>query len=566
MNDHPNDPGALRRAFDRRQFLLGVAGGVGALALAGCKGSDSSPAPPGARPTVRKPDGALGFPTPFAANADFGYNQMSLLFDTLLWRDGSGELLPWLAESHRESEDHLTHTFQLRDGVKWSDGRPLTADDVVFTFEYYAKQDTLPPPIIIRAPFGVAKVSATNDRTVVMTLERPRVTFLSEVAGAVPIVPRHVWESVSDPAGALDTKVHLVGTGAYRLAEYNDDGGAMLYTARDDYFLGAPYVQRIEMKAITDQFAAMLANETDMGRGFGLRDDVLAPFENDPAYGTISNVGSFITAGLHWNLGKGGALADVRFRQACAMAIDRKDLLARLSAGKGAPGNPGFLSPQSPWHVPVRQYDFDPAGAGALLDSAGYRSGPGGAPRRDPEGRPLSFEFLFDSVDHAPLSELIVPALRRIGVELRPKPATIGPELFGPKIFGGFEMATLLYPGPAPGGLNSDPDQLRRLFSSRLPGFSLTAASDYVNPRFDDLADRQLVTFDEAQRRTMVAEMQRMIADDIPILPLWYPEKVLGFRKQALDEWYFTPGEFPTADDNKHLYITGMKSGTKIRD
>jgi ABC-type transport system substrate-binding protein len=124
----------------------------------------------------------------------------------------------------------------------------------------------------------------------------------------------------------------------------------------------------------------------------------------------------------------------------------------------------------------------------------------------------------------------------------------------------------LLYPGPSPGGLNADPDMLRRVFSSKMPPFSLTGASRYVNPRFDELADRQLVTFDEGERRAIVAEMQRIIADDVPILPLWYPERTLVFREQVLDQWYFTPGQFPTTEDNKQLFVTGLKTGTKIRD
>ena len=159
----------------------------------------------------------------------------------------------------------------------------------------------------------------------------------------------------------------------------------------------------------------------------------------------------------------------------------------------------------------------------------------------------------------------MIPALKRIGVELRPKPATIGPDLFGPKFGGGYEMTTLLFPGPSPGGLNADPDLLRRTFSSKMTAFSLTGATGYRNPRFDELADQQLVTFEEAERRRMVAEMQRILADDLAILPLWYPEKFLMYRKQALDTWYFTPGQFPTSEDNKHAYITGMKTGTTIR-
>ena len=547
--------------LDRRQLLLAAAGAAGALAVGACSDGSSSGGGGGSRPTLRLPHGALGFPSPFAANADLGYNQMSLLYDTLLWKDGSGSLLPWLARSVRTSEDHLTHGFELREGLRWSDGRPLTADDVVLTFDYYAKQKTLSPPVIIQPPQGIATVAATGAATVQITLDAPRVTFLEAVAGALPIIPRHVWSAIADPGAALDRKV-LVGSGPYRLDSYGDDGGPLLYTARDDYFLGAPYVRRIEMNPINDEFSGLLTGGADVARGFGVRADVLDPFRRNPDFGIVSEQGTFIAALLYWNLGKEGPLADPRFRQACAMAIDRKDLVTRLAAGKGLPGNPGFLSPKNPFFVPVRQYDFDVAGANSLLDTAGYRAA-GGGTRRAPDGSALSFELRLDNAE-APLSEILVAALRRIGVELRPKPVQIGPELFGNKLFGGYDLTVLLYPGPTAGGPNSDPDVLRRLFSSKLPP-SLTSATGYANPTFDTLAERQLVTFDEGERRSIIAQMQAIVADDLPVLPLYYPDRTAVFRRRVLDEWYFTPGQYPTTDENKQLFVTGVKTGTKIR-
>ncbi len=547
----------LQLMMDRRRFLAASLGGVGALALASCTGGSNSAQ--GGRPTVRLAQGATGFPTPFASNADIGYNQMSLLYDTLLWKDGSGKLLPWLAQSVKSSADHLTYTFELRDNLKWSDGQPLTADDVAFTFDYYAAQGTLAPPVIIQPPQGIAKVRAVDARTVEIVQSSPYVTFSEQVAGALPIIPKHVWSSITDPTSPDDLKI-LVGSGPYRLAEYNGDGGAMLYTARDDYFLGAPYVKRIEERAIEDPIAGLAAGDTDVARGLGLRADTLAPFQND-TFGMVSEQGS-TTSPLYWNLGKEGPLADVRFRRACAMAIDRRDLVNRLAAGRGLPGNPGFLSPANPFFAPVAQYEFDVAGANAVLDGAGYRLGAGGV-RRAPGGAALSFELLINNAE-APLSEILVASLRRIGVELRPKPVEIGPQLFGNKLIGAYDMAVLFFPGPGPGGPNADPDVLRLLFSSKVAP-SLQAASFYANPAFDDLADKQRVTFDETARQAMVAQMQKFLADDLPVLPLFYPETTQLFRKSVLDQWYFTPGQFPSLQDNKQLFVTGLKTGNKIR-
>lgn len=550
--------------MDRRRFLGASLAGLGALAVGACSrgtsaGRAGATAGKTAARTVRLSQGASGFPSPFACNGDIGYNQMSLLYDTLLWKDGAGNLLPWLAASVDSAPDHLSYTFQLRDGLTWSDGRPLTADDVTFTFDYYAKQQTLSPPVIIQPPQGIDKVRATGPATVEITLTTPAVTFPEQVAGAVPIIPKHVWSAIKDP-GSVDDKKRLVGSGAYRLDSYNGDGGALRFTSKPGYFLGPPYVQRVEELAIEDPIAALLARQTDAARGAGLRADTLAPFQND-AYGMVSQQGS-TTSPLYWNLGKEGALSDVRFRRACAMAIDRQDLVNRLAGGRGVPGNPGFLSPANPFFVPVSQYPFDVAGANALLDGAGYRVGSDGI-RQGPGGRALSFELLVSTGD-APLSEVLVGALRRIGVDLRPNQVQLGPQLFGNKLIGKYDMAVLFFPGPGPGGPNADPDILRQLFSSKVPP-SLEGASAYANPAFDDLAGKQLVAFDESERRSLVAQMQRLLADDLPVLPLFYPEVDVLFRKDVIDEWYFTPGQFPSESDNKQLFITGLKTGTTIR-
>ncbi len=554
----PLTPPSSDLVLDRRRFLLASAAGVAATMLASCRrgggGAEGR--------TVRLPRGATGFPSPFASNGDIGYSQMSLIYDTLLWKDGNGELLPWLARSVTSSADHLTYTFELREDVRWNDGRPLTADDVAFTFEYYAKQETLPPPVIIQPPPGIAHVRPTAPRTVEIVLTAPAVTFPEHVAGAVPIIPRHVWSSIDDPAAANDTKV-LVGSGPYRLESYRGDGDPMLFVGRDDYFLGRPYVQRVQWLAIADQahISALRSGQTDVARGAGLRDDTLAPLLRDPAFGMITDQGA-TTFPLYWNMGKEGALSDVRFRRACALAIDRQELVTRLAAGKGMPGNPGFLSPVNPYFAPVRQYELDVAGANALLDAAEYPVGTDGI-RSDSRGRRLSFELLIDNFQ-APLSEILVGALRRIGVELRPKHVEVGPQLFGNKFVGAYDLAVLFFPGPGPGGPNGDPDILRRLFSSEEPP-SLQGASNYVNRTFDALAEQQLRTFDESERRAIVAQMQQILAEDLPVLPLYYPEIETIFRKRVLDQWYVTPGHFPVSEENKHLFVTGQKSGLEIR-
>ena len=543
--------------IDRRRFVAGSAWGAAALVLTACSTSSSQA---GGR-QVHLPDGALGFPSPFAANGGLGYTQMSYLYDTLLWKDGSGQLLPWLAESFTASPDNLSYSFVLRDNLRWSDGHPLTVDDVVFTFDYYAKQQTLSPAVIFQPPQGIASVRATGPKTFDIALTTPAVVFLEQVAGAIPIVPRHVWSPIGDPASAQDLKV-LVGSGPYRLAEYHQDGGPMLFLARNDYFLGRPFIQRIEDRAIDDSFSALRAGSVDLAYGVGLRADTLTPFQANPAFGMLSDPGSSTNV-VYWNLGKEGPLSDVRFRRAAIMAIDRQNLVAAIAAGRGLPGNAGFLAASNPFYASVPQIPFDVAGANAALDAAGYRLPSAGGTRVAPDGTPLSFGLLIDNA-RADLAEVLVGDLKRVGIDLRPKEVTVGPQLFGAKQTGAFDMAVLPFPGPGPGGPNSDPDFLRLLFSSRVNP-SLQAATGYANRTFDDLADQQRVEFDEARRKAIVAQMQNIIATDLPVFALYYAQVDGVYRKQVLDQWYFTPNDYPSWENNKQLLITGQKTGTTIR-
>jgi peptide/nickel transport system substrate-binding protein len=546
--------------IDRRTFLLGTLGAAGTLALSSCSlgksasESDSGPAP---RRTLRLAGGDFGFPSPFAYLVGPGYTRMSYLYDTLLWKDSTGQLIPWLASRFDRSSDGLTYTFELRDNVRWHDGRPLTPEDVVFTFQYFAGQRLA--PTLTTSPRGVADVRAVGPRGVELRLQAPDVTFLSSQAGAVPIVPRHVWSAIPDASKAQEPGV-LVGTGPYRLESYSRGQGAYLYTANDQYFLGKPFVNRLELRPAPDELSSLLAGELDAGgsRVTGVGPDALRPFQADDSYGIIENRGAFAIP-LYWNLAKGGALGDVRFRQACAKAIDRSDLVRRLLGGNGSPGNPGYLASNHPFHVGVEQYPFDPAGANRLLDDAGYPRGAGGL-RTSPDGRPLRFGVLVLNTVPA-VVELVVSALKNVGVELLPRLADLG-TLFGSQARGDFDMAISF-----DGAVGGDPDILRTLFSARAEG-AFGGTKGYANAQIDDLAERQRSTFDEAERKRLVAEIQRIVARDVPALPLYYPTLYHVYKEPVFDQWYYTPGNVGGSGPfvyNKHVLITGQKKGLNIR-
>lgn len=555
--------------MDRRAFLRAALGASAALALDACTRSGSGAPPsqalgPAPRPTLRVPGGSFGFPSPFAYNGGPGYWRVSYLYDTLLWKDSTGALLPWLAGRYERSEDGLAYTFELRDDVRWHDGRPLTVDDVVFSFEYLESHPV--SPLQVAQPHDIAEVRPAGGSKVQVRLDKPFVTFAEQIAGAVPVFPRHVWSGVTDPTGTQDLKM-LVGSGPYRLESFSDEQGSYLYVANDAYFLGRPFVKRVEMRPVSDALTSLRAGDVDAGGPDvqGVTPDALAPFRSDP-FGVIDNPAGFAFP-LYWNTSKGGALADVRFRQACAKAIDRQDIVRRLLKGNGAPGNPGFLPPGHPFHAQVEQHGFDPAAANRLLDDAGYRpSGPGGV-RQGPDGRPLRFRLVVAALGSPALVELVRSGLRAVGVEVNPEFKDLV-RLFAAKLTGDYDMAITLYPGPSGPGPMGDPDYLRTIYSSRV-GTGFHAVQGYANQELDDLADRQLVTFDQDRRKDLVARIQRIVARDVPVLPLYYSTLFFAYRSSVFDQWYYTPGGGfgPGVPEpyNKHAFVTGQKTGTTVR-
>ena len=517
---------------------------------------------------------ALGFPSPFAYTAGPGYWRMSLLFDTLVWKDSTGEHLPWLASRYDRADDGLSYSFELRDGLMWDDGRPVTPRDVAFTFEYYASQ--LFTPLLIGVPRNVADVVETGERTLEIRLERPDATFLQQVLGTVPIVPEHIWSQISDPMSSMGPET-TIGTGAYRLDSRDDILLTESYVAKDDFFLGTPFVRRIEMLPVEDPLTALRVGELDGADTAveGVRNEVLAPFRDNPEYEMTSRDVGFCFP-LFFNLTRGGALADLRFRRACLHAIDRDDMVERLLTGNGEVGSQGFLPPSHEFYNPnVRSYPFDPTEAERLLDEAGYRrSGPGGF-RTNLDGSPLRYVINIPDTVPLALAELVEANLRTVGVEVNLELIDLV-RLFGLKLQDNYDLLITSYPGPTGIGPSGDPDILRGVYHSLRPGEDPTAASGnklhkatgYANAEVDRLLDAQLATYDVEERKRFVGQLQEIVAEELPVAMLYYTTMFYVYRKSVFDQWYFTPGGFgPGMPDvyNKHPYITGAKAGTEVR-
>ena len=519
----------------------------------------AAPTTPAVDRTIRLAGGSFGYPSPFAMTRGGGYLPMSLLFDTLVWRDAE-KVQPWLVREWTISEDNRTYRFRLRDGLQWADGQPVTADDALFSAEYIAAN---PIPWTIRLDL-IEAGRKIDDSTFEFRLKETYAPFLDNDMASLPIIPRHIWGEVKDPTKKQDEGA-LIGTGPYRLERYDKEQGAYLYAARPDYYLGRPYFTRVEMVPVGDILLALLKGDVDAGSpdvSAGLTDETLAPFTGDPKFGVLAAPGESTTA-LYFNVGKGAPYDDPNLRHAVAYAIQRDDLVKRILQGKGKPGNPGWLAPSSPWVNPnVEQYPYDPAKAKGILAANGYLDRDNDGVRETPQGQPLRLEMILSSATPRP-GELVRDALKAIGIDLvlRPLDATA---LRQQATAGNYTLALI-----GLSGLGGDPDFVMSFFDSRLTGAQLfTKAQGYRNPEFEATTDQQRQTLDPARRKELVFTMQDILARDLAVLPLYYPDRLFIYNKHVFDNWYYTPGGWAGGNPgavNKAVLVTGQKTGLTVR-
>jgi peptide/nickel transport system substrate-binding protein len=538
-------------------LLLAACGEPTAMSATDVPATEPTASPPTGEPaveasyveTLRLPGGGYwGHPSPFGFNRGPGYMRASLAFDTLVWRDASGATIPWLATDWSLSDDGLTWTFTLRDGLRWQDGQPLTADDVVFSIDYYLSH---PGASWFMAQVNeIESATAVGENQVAVKLVRPFAPFLQTTAEAMFVFPRHIWQDVADPQ-AFTEPAAFVGSGAYKLVEYSQEEGTYLFEANPDFFLGQPYVRRIEFVPTSDDILALSNGDVAAFDKFGgVTDEMLEPFRQAPF--AVKEAPGEWGMFLYFNLAKETPLRDERVRQAIAHAVDRQAMVERVLFGFGDAGNPGFLPPANPFYNPdVAQYAYDLDQARDLLREAGY------------DGTPIQVAYSPDWImASARVVEIIEAGLSESGINLETvtmDQATID----AAATEGSYELLITGF-----GGLGADPDQLRRNFASSSQSSGFSRAVGYQNAEFDALAEAQVSMSDPAQRAAAVDEMQALLAQDLPALALYYTDRVVVYNADVFDNWYYTPGGYGGGIPmpyNKHQFIVGVPEGLTIR-
>ncbi len=450
--------------------------------------------------TIADSTGDWGYPSPYAHySRGPGYTRMQFIFETLIWKNDTS-FIPQLAKEWKYNADDNSYTFKLQQNVKWHDGTDFTADDVVFTYNYTKKH-----PYQWVDGSIVKSAEAIDKYTVKLYLSKPYAPFFQDVAGTQPILPKHIWQNVTEPEKFLSPEA-VIGTGPYKLTDYNKELGTYLYKANDGYYLGKPIAKEIKfVKISTQMMPAALKNKSVNSAS------VPAELVED-----IKAAGfTVITDPPSWNgkltiNHKKEPLSSKEFRQALAYAIDREALVQIVFRGNAIAGNPGMVPPTSVWYNPdAPQYKYDVEKAKQLIAGLGYKLENNFFIRN---GQPLKLS-LIAAADYKDLGQFITQQLEKAGIKIDFQ--TLEGKTVDSKV-GAWDFDISIY---GHGGLY-EPSSLQRF----ILGEGFNSARYNANAELTRLLNAQLSEMDIQKRKEMILQIQKLYAEDVPALTLYYPK------------------------------------------
>ncbi|HJR58082.1 MAG TPA: ABC transporter substrate-binding protein [Vicinamibacterales bacterium] len=461
----------------------------------GCTGGP--PPPPGAI-VVGMTNSALDMDPRVAAD-EASQKVHQLLYNTLVRIDENLRIVPDLAETF-EQKDPLTYVATLRRGVRFHNGRELTAADVLYTFRSLIDPN-------FRGRTGAYRllgaVDALDDYTVKFTLKEPFASF--------PI--NLVMGIVQDGSGAANSR-QPIGTGPYRLMSFVPDDRVEL-APFDGHYRGRPKNDGLVLKVVPD----------DTMRGLELRKGTVDLVVNDIAPDIVAQLQkegrlTVITAPgtdyayMGMNL-RDPILSNRDVRMAIGYAIDREAIVRHLRRGLATVAV-GIVPPMS-WAFEGRAFDFrhDPAEARRLLDAAGFPD-PDGA---GPEPRFALTIRTSTSETYRVQAAVIQHDLAQVGIRLEVRSTEL-PTLLGDAARGNFQLYTLQFVGV------TDPDMLRRVYHSKQQPPAGLNRVFYRNAEVDALIEQAALPATDDARRALYGRAQQIIAEDAPYIPLWYRTNV----------------------------------------
>ena len=475
---------------------------------------------------------------------------------------------PGLATGCEHNEDFTEWTCTLRDGLRWSDGQPLTSEDIAFSYQFVLDNNI--PQYKSYIPKDTT-FSTPDEKTFVWSSPEP--TFSPDVPPWVYIVPKHIWE----PYDGKDLKeikavpqTPGVGSGPFTLTSWTPGQGWTM-DRNPNYWGETPTVDRIDFQLYTNQEAMTQALKNgDVDVISGLEPSLINSVSGSPDI-TLQKVVSDWWLNLAFNFGGQPtstytpmpALHDHDVRTAIVMAIDKEAIVNKVYQGAATAGDTIIRPASRYWHLDIpadQEIPYDPDGANQLLDEAGYKDTDNDGIREDPStGDPLEMTIpaSSDTTGAVNAGELIVGFLKQIGirVDLKPSQDSKMNDYWGAANFDAY----IWY-------WSGDPDPNYQLFVFTSDQCGAWEDGCWKNAEFDKLYEEQRSEMDQTARQKIVLEAQQVAYDDIPGVVLAYPNWLEAYRNDRFTGWVPSPAGdgylLPTYNYDSLVSITPVEGAS----
>ena len=465
---------------------------------------------------------------------------LMLAYDSLFWSQVKTDPDPWLAENAEPNDDFTSWTVTMKPDLTWQDGTPLTAEDVLFTFEYFLVQKgasgRYAHHVFDVPPFSGGEV--IDPLTVRLDFSAPAPQFRSLPGADLPIIPKHQWENVTDPKTMVDLPI---GSGPYQVVEIQPD---QLYRlkANPSYMMGKPTVDELELVIVKDPaaaFAALQTGDVDMVAR-NVPPELRSQFQEGDDVAMVAG-SKFESTQIYFNARK-APLNDPVLRKAISMSTDLQEIVDTVLLGQGIPGYDTFIHPDSPWASPTPGHEYDVDAAAQALDDAGYVAGDDGV-RASPDGTRLEFIILVNSFEPGDIraAQLVAEQALAVGVQFNVE--SLDPATLRERRASTVDAipAYDAYVSTLEAHAHVDPDGLYYFFHSPGgKGFGVSV-SGFTNSTFDGIVEgAAIVPLDE--RADDLHSAEEILAEEIPGMSLWYRTGEYAYRPEAYGGWVSDPG------------------------
>ena len=433
-----------------------------------------------------------------------------LIFDSLVRKDEHLDLRPWVA-ARWETPDPRTYVFHLHPGIRFHDGRPLTARDVKWTIDSMSNGTVISSKAATTSYQHIDSIEARDDQTVVFHMKEPDSGLLWNLSdAAMGIVPYGSDKSFN---------LHPIGSGPFKLVR-NEQDNEVLLERNDDYWTEKPKVERVRFAIVPD--ATTRALELRKGSADieinSITADTVRSLRAEPTLVIEQAPGTSVQY-LGFNL-RDPVLSDIRVRQALAYAVDINPIIHYLWRDTVRPAD--SVLPQQHWayDAELRPYPHDPQRARELLAEAGYSTAP---------GHRIHLVMKTSTEEASRLIAVILQQqFREVGVDLEIRTFEFA-TFYSDVVRGAYQMYTLRWVG----GSNQDPEIFEYIFDSKSFAPRRANRSYYSNPQVDVWIEQARSELDQNRRKELYAMIQQQVLRDLPSLNLFSLDNVIVHTRRV---------------------------------